>query len=106
MNVIVSTPLGFAGSTIRFEEIDFPASLAGMVSFVGHPATRSLVEALGAVTDASGVNGAPGKYAGPAVGESYLAVPLAANPRAEGWTANVAVESVKELKAILCTRIA
>ena len=103
---IVSSPLGFAGATIRFEEVPFPASLAGMVSYVGHPNTRQVLEALGAVTDASGVNGAPGKWAGPAVGESYLAVPLAQNARAEGWTANTAVESVAELKAILCTRIA
>lgn len=104
--VVLSTPLGFAGSVMIFEEVEFPASLAGMVSFVGHPATRSLVEALGAQTDASGVNGAPGKYHGPAVGESYIAVPLAQNPRTEGWTANVAVESTRDLKAILCTRIA
>jgi hypothetical protein len=76
------------------------------VSYVGHPATRGLLEALGATTDTSGVNGAPGKWAGPSVGESYLAVPLAQNPRAEGWTANVAVESVAALKAIRCTRIA
>ncbi len=40
------------------------------------------------------------------MGESYLAVPLANNQRAEGWTQNAAVESVAELKAILCTRMA
>ncbi len=56
--------------------------------------------------DASGANGAPGKWTGPVVGESYLAVPLANNQRAEGWTQNAAVESVAELKAILCTRMA
>lgn len=105
-SVVVSSPLGFAGATIRFEEVPFPASLAGVVSYVGHPNTRQLLEALGAVTDASGVNGAPGKWAGPGVGESYLAVPLANNQRPEGWTVNAAVESVAELKAILCTRIA
>lgn len=104
--VVLSTALGFAGQTLRFDEIPFPASLAGMISYVGHPATRALVEALGATTDATGPNGNPGKFSGLAVGESYLAVPLASNPRAEGWTANVAIESIQDLKAILVTRIA
>ncbi len=105
-SVVVSSPLGFVGAVIVFEEIEFPASLAGMVSYVGHPATRALLETLGAETDATGTNGAPGKWAGPAIGESYLSVPLAQNARPDGWTANVAVESVAALKAIRCTRIA
>ena len=102
--VILSTSLGFAGMTLKFQEIAFPETLEGMVSYVGHPATRGLLEALGASTDASNNNN-PGKYSGPALGESYLAVPLASNPRSEGWTQNVAVESVAELKAILVTRV-
>lgn len=103
--VIVSSPIGFAGTTIRFEEVPFPKDLTGCRSYVGHPATRALLEALGAETDASGPNGAPGKWAGPAVGEVYLAVPLASNPRTEGWTPNVAIETVAQLRAIRCTRI-
>jgi hypothetical protein len=103
--VIISSPLGFAGTTIHFAEVPFPTDLTDCRSFVGHPATRQLLEALGAVTDNTGRDGAPGKWAGPAVGETYLAVPLASNPRADGWTPNVAVESVKELRAIRCTRI-
>lgn len=95
---ILSTPLGFSGSTIQFEEVEFPTDLTGSTSYVGHPATRQLLEALGAET-------ATGKYGGPAVGESYLAVPLANNARTEGWTQNTAVQDVSELKAILCTRI-
>ena len=98
-SVVVSSPLGFAGATIHFEEVPFPASLAGMVSYVGHPATKALLEALGVET-------VTGRWQGPEVGESYLAVPLANNQRPEGWTTNAAVESVAELKAILCTRIA
>lgn len=97
--IIVSSLLGFTGTTIRFEEVAFPSTLAGATSYVGHPATKALLEALGATTVA-------GRWEGPAIGESYLAVPLAQNMRTEGWTANTAIESVAELKAILCTRIA
>ncbi len=104
-HVILSTPLGFPGQVLVFDEIPFPKDLYGMISYVGHPSTRALVEALGATTDTTGANGNPGKFAGLAVGESYLAVPLASNPRTEGWTANVAIESIAELKAILVTRI-
>lgn len=104
--VVVSSPLGFAGMVIMFEEVPFPSSLEGMVSYVGHPATRALLEALGATTDASGVNGAPGRWNGPQVDESYIAVPLAQNQRPGGVTAEQAVSDTKELKAILCTRIA
>ena len=97
--VVVSSPLGFAGATIYFEEIAFPATLAGMTSYVGHPATKALLEALGATFT-------PGRWVGPEVGESYLAVPLATNPRPEGVTVEAAVEDTAGLKAILCTRIA
>jgi hypothetical protein len=97
--VIVSSPLGFSGATIKFEEVAFPADLAGATSYVGHPATKALIEALGAQT-------VTGKWAGPAVGESYLAVPLAQNNREGGYTQDQAIESVSELRAIRCTRIA
>lgn len=96
---IVSSPLGFAGATVRFEDVPFPASLTGCTSYVGHPATKALLEALGAQT-------VTGRWAGPQVGESYLAVPLATNPRAEGYTADTAISDVSALRAIMCTRIA
>lgn len=96
--VVLSTALGFAGTTIRFEEIDFPQDLTGWVSYVGHPATKALIEALGATT-------VSGRWNGPSVGESYIAVPLANNTREGGYTQDVAIESVGELKAIRCTRI-
>jgi hypothetical protein len=97
--VIISSPLGFAGTTVRFEEVAFPQSLEGAISYVGHPSTRALLEALGAETRT-------GRWEGPAVNESYLAVPLAQNAREGGWTRDVAIESVRELRAIRCTRIA
>lgn len=97
--IIVSSPLGFPGATIKFEEVAFPSDLSSKTSFVGHPATKGLLEALGAST-------VSGRWAGPQVGESYLAVPLATNPREGGYTQDTAVSDVSSLKAILCTRIA
>jgi len=100
--VVLSSPIGFPGATISFEEIPFPEDLAGCTHYVGHPATKALLEALGAEPAPTGA-----KWQGPAVGEVYLAVPLAAaNSRAEGWTKDAAISSVKELRAIRCTRIA
>ena len=99
MNTILSSPIGFAGTTMRFEQVAFPRSLKGFVSFVGHPATRELVEALGATT-------ATGKFAGLQVCESFHAVPLANNQREGGFTKDVAIESVAALKCIKCTRVA
>ena len=96
---ILSSPIGFAGTTMSFEEVQFPQSLEGFVSFVGHPATKALVEALGAST-------VTGKFAGLQIGESFIAVPLANNPREGGFTKDVAIESVAALKCILCTRVA
>lgn len=97
--VVVSSPIGFAGATVKFEDVAMPTSMEGVTSYVGHPATRALLEALGATT-------VSGKWAGPSVGESYLAVPLALNPREGGFTRDVAISDVSELRAILCTRIA
>jgi len=60
--------------------------------------TKALLEALGA-------SSVKGLYEGPKVGEAFLAVPLQRNPREEGYTKDSAIESVAELKAILCTRV-
>lgn len=73
--------------------------MTGCRHYVGHPATRQLLEALGAEY-------VPGRWAGPAVGESYLAVPLAQNAREGGYTIDAAIESIAALRAILCTRLA
>lgn len=104
-HVILSSPLGFDNCLIYTEPVAFPTDLTGMVSYVGHPSTRQLLEALGATSNASN-NGAPGKYDGPKVGESFLAVPLANNSREGGWTNDTAIESVARLSAKLCTRVA
>jgi hypothetical protein len=102
--VVLSTPLGFSGMVIKFEDVDFPKSLSGTMSYCGHPNTKSLLEALG--TQSVDLKNTP-KWEGPSVGESYLAVPLVMSNRHEsGYTKDVAVQDIAELKAILCTRIA
>ena len=97
--IILSSALGFPGTTVKFDEVAFPKDLTGCVSYVGHPATKALLEGLGAST-------VSGRWVGPEIGESYLAVPLAQNAREGGYTKDMAIESVSELKAILCTRVA
>jgi hypothetical protein len=96
--IIISSPIGFPKSTVKFEEIPFPENLTGCISFCGHPATKALLEALGAKTVA-------GKWTGPEIGESYLSVPLVVNGREDGYTKDVAIKSITELKAILCVRV-
>lgn len=96
---ILSSPLGFAGMTLKFEEVEFPISLQGIPHYVGHPATKELLDLLGA-------EHTKGLYSGPDVGESFLAVPLNRNPREEGYTVDTAIDSVKDLRAIKVTRVA
>lgn len=80
--------------------IPFPGDLADTPHYVGHPDTKALIEELGAVQ-------APTKlFTGLEVGESFLAVPLANNQRAEGWTVHQAVADINQLTAKLVTRIA
>lgn len=86
--------------TFRAEEIPFPASLEGIPHYVGHPATRSLVEALGAEKASETL------FGGLEVGQSYLAIPLQRNPREGGYTQDIAISDTSELKAMLVTRIA
>lgn len=86
--------------TFHCETVPFPKDLAGVPHYVGHPATKALIEALGATP-------APTKlFGGLDVGQSYLAVPLANNPRAGGYTADTAVSDVSQLTAKVVTRIA
>jgi len=101
--VILSSPLAhFPGQgrvVIEAEESSFPTDLTGYVSYVGHPATRELLEALGAST-------VSGRWEGPQIGEEYLAVPLANNPREDGYTRDTAISSVAELRAVKLRRLA
>lgn len=96
--IIISSPLGFSGATIKFEEVEFPQSLEGCLSYVGHPNTKALLELLGAEY-------VKGLWKGPAIGEVYLAVPLARNEREGGWTEDTAISAISELRAIKCTRL-
>jgi len=96
---VLSSPLCFGDGLFKSEEVDFPDDMAGLPHYVGHPATRALLEALGAEYT-------PGRWIGPTVGESYIAVPLAQNPREGGWTQDTAVEDVSALRAIRITRLA
>jgi hypothetical protein len=98
MKKIISSPLGFVGTTIEFQEISMPTSLEGYISFVGHPATKELLEALGATS-------VSGKMETPDLGEEYLAVPLRNNTREGGYTQDTAVQDVSELRATLCRRV-
>lgn len=86
--------------TFTCVKVDFPTDLAGVVHYVGHPATKALVEALGATQASEKL------FKGLEVGQSYLATPLAQNPRAEGWTKDTAVTDASQLKALVVTRIA
>lgn len=95
---IVSSTI-LTDGTFVCETISFPQDLAGVPHYVGHPATKGLIEALGATQ-------APTKFfGGLEVGESYLAVPLANNPRSEGYTTDLAISDISELTAKKVTRI-
>ena len=96
---ILSSALAFAGGVYKSEDVEFPTDLTGIPSYCGHPNTKALLTALGAEY-------APGRWQGPQVGESFLAVPLARNERADGFTVDTAIETIAELSAILVTRIA
>lgn len=86
--------------TFQAKEIPFPASLEGIPHYIGHPATRALIEALDAEKAPDAL------FGGLEVGQSYLAVPLQRNPREGGYTQDVAISDISELKAMLVTRIA
>ncbi len=96
--ILSSTVL--TGGTFECKEVAFPQDLSGTPHYVGHPDTKSLVEALGAVPATSKL------FGGLQIGESYLAVPLAQNKRENGWTVHTAVSDVSQLKAKVVTRIA
>jgi hypothetical protein len=95
--VLSSTVLGIDG-VYRRQEVNFP-NIEGVVHFVGHPNTKALIEGLGAVPSTEKL------FSGLEVGQAFLAVPLAQNPREEGWTKDTAVLSVTELKAVVITRV-
>lgn len=86
--------------TFQCETISFPNDLSGVPHYVGHPDTKALIEALGAVQATEKL------FDGLEIGESYLAVPLANNKREAGWTVNQAVSDLSQLTAKLVRRVA
>lgn len=98
--VAILTSTVLTDGTFTCRTVDFPESLHGVPHYVGHPGTRAVVEALGAHAAAERL------FAGLAVGETYLAVPLAQNARPDGVTVEVAVDTTSQLTAKLVTRIA
>lgn len=96
--ILSSTVLPLDGD-YKVETVPFPTTLTGTPHYVGHPNTKSLLEALGAVPATERL------FGGQQVGDVVLAVPLATNTRDGGWTKDVAVTSVGELKARRVTRI-
>ncbi len=79
--------------------LEMPETLSGLPHYVGHPSTKTLLDALGAEK-------VPGLFGGLAIGESFLAFPIV-NPRGDGeWTVDRALASRDELGVTLITRIA
>ncbi len=97
--VILSSTVLTEG-TFTCKNVPFPADLTGIPHYVGHPATKALLDALGAEKSPESL------FGGLEVGESYLAVPLATSPRADGWTKDTAIDDITALQAKLITRIA
>ena len=87
--------------TFVCDAMPFPKDLVGIPHYVGHPATKALLDALGALP-------APEKlFGGLEIGQSFLAVPLANNPRDNaGMTRDIAIANASQLVAKLVTRIA
>ena len=66
---VLSTTLLLQPGTYKAEQLDSLPDVVGVPHYVGHPDTRTMLDAAGAVYT-------PGRFGGLDVGESYLAVPL------------------------------
>jgi len=104
---ILSTTILPTDGIYRRQEIPFDDATLEAIKdtphYVGHPATQELLNNLGAIF-------IQGKFSELKVGESFLAVPLANNQRGtdaapQGTTYNAAIEGLKDLKAVLVTRL-
>ena len=73
--------------------------VGGIPHYVGHPATKELLDTLGAVHTT-------GLFGGLEVGQSFLAVPVQNPSRDEGWTVHKAIDGLQDLRVTLITRIA
>jgi len=78
------------------------SSLGGVPHYIGHPDTKQLVEALGAVP-------APTKlFAGLSVGESCVCFPIKqglSSRAVEGFTVHQAIEEISTLDVRIITRL-
>lgn len=99
---VLSSTVITPGASFRCEEVAFAdLDLAGVPSFCGHPDTAALLAAFGVEPQPRGSN-----FAGLAVGQSFLAVPLKIPAREGGWTVDSAVAELGALRPLLVTRIA
>lgn len=97
----VITPGVFRATAINLAELP-GNSLAGVQHYIGHPSTRSVVEALGAIP-------APERFfAGLQPGEAYLAVrlrPECNSSRAAGGITLDTEASIHDLEGLLVERV-
>lgn len=97
--VLSSTVINVSGQYAIEVGIPMPG-VRGKPSYVGHPDTLKLLAALGANYQGAGV-----LFNGLAVGESFIAVPLANPNRDAGFTVDQALQSVNQLRVTRVTRI-
>ena len=75
------------------------AAKNGVTHFVGHPATKILLESVGLKQDAEKL------FSGLKPGESFVAVPLAVNPREGHITCDQAITAWSQVSVKVVTRI-
>lgn len=80
-------------------EILFEAAKGGVTHFVGHPATKVMLESVGFKQDSKKL------FAGLQPGESFVAVPLAVNPREGHVTSDQAITAWSDVTVKVVTRI-
>lgn len=98
MKAILSTTLCTTPGTYTVAELASLPDVAGVPHFVGHPATRAVLDGAGAVYT-------PGKFMGLEPGESFLAVPLRdAVRRPDTGSVPEQQATAAELRVLLVTR--
>jgi len=98
--ILSSTVINVSGEYSVEVGIAMPENIKGLPHYVGHPDTRKLIDTLGAEYQEGKL------FNGLAVGESFLAVPLANPKREAGWTVDQALGSINELRVTKVTRTA
>lgn len=98
--VLSSTVINVSGEYKVEVNVPLP-DIKGLPSYVGHPDTLKLLAALGADYQGAGV-----LFQGLAVGESFIAVPLANPNRDAGFTVDQALSGLDQIRVTRVTRIA